>query len=224
MNASDIRAKKGWGKVMESVIQKNLRKEHDPLVLACSPRKGGNSDLAADLMTRGLKSAGVEPRLVHLRDLDLLPCLGCQTCSQSAGHRCVLMEKDQSEYLFQLIVASPVLFFASPIYFYHLPASFKGFIDRAQRYYEAKIAGDPGLVSLEPKRAHVCLVAGRPKGERLFEGSLLTLRYFLWPFNATLAEPLCLPGVDRPGDLDSISSVKDRVVRYAYEAWQGSGR
>lgn len=208
---------------MESVIQ-NLPKEHSPLVLGCSPRKGGNSDLAAELMARGLKSAGAEPRLIHLRDLDLLPCRGCQTCNQGAGHRCVLMEKDQSEMLFQLIVASPMLFFASPIYFYHLPASFKGFIDRAQRYYEAKIAGDPGLESLESRRAHVCLVAGRPKGERLFEGSLLTLRYFLWPFNVTLAQPLCLPGVDRSGDLASAAPAKDWVVRYAYEAWQGSGR
>jgi putative NADPH-quinone reductase len=208
---------------MESIVQ-NLREEHAPLVLACSPRKGGNSDFAADLIVRGLKSAGAEPRLFHLRDLDLLPCLGCQTCGKSAGNRCVLMDKDQSEMLFQLILASPMLFLASPIYFYHLPASFKGFIDRAQRYYEAKIAGDPGLETLKPRQAHVCLVAGRPKGERLFEGSLLTLRYFLWPFNVTLAEPLCLPGVDRSGDLDSDSTVKDRVVRYAFEAWQGAGR
>jgi len=208
---------------MESIVQ-NIRKDHSPLVLACSPRKGGNSDLAGELMAGGLRSAGAEPRLIHLRDLDLLPCLGCQTCAQSVGHRCVLIDKDQSEMLFQLIVASPMLFFASPIYFYHLPASFKGFIDRAQRYYEAKIAGDPGLEALETRRAHVCLVAGRPKGERLFEGALLTLRYFLWPFNAALAEPLCLTGLDQPGDLEGDESCKDRVVRYAYEAWQGSGR
>lgn len=208
---------------MESII-KNLRAEHAPLILACSPRKGGNSDLAAELMARGLESAGAEPRLVHLRDLDLLPCRGCQTCGRSAGHRCVLMEEDQSEMLFQQIVASPMLFFASPIYFYHLPAVFKGFIDRAQRYYEARLAGDPGLDALKPRQAHVCLVAGRPRGERLFEGSLLTLRYFLWPFNAALAEPLCLPGVDRAGDLGNDASVKDLVVRYASAAWQSKKR
>ena len=136
----------------------------------------------------------------------------------------MLMEKDQSEMLFQLIASSPMLFFASPIYFYHLPAAFKGFIDRAQRYYAAKLAGDPGLASLKSRPAHVCLVAGRPRGERLFEGSLLTLRYFLWPFNATLAEPLCLPGVDRAGDLGDDASVKNRVIRYACEAWRSAGR
>ena len=203
---------------MESIVM-DLRQEESPLVLACSPRAGGNSDLAAGLMAAGLESAGAGPRLVHLRNMNILACLGCQVCAARSGHRCVLMERDQAEELFRLILASPMLFFASPIYFYHLPAAFKGFIDRAQRYYQARTAGDPVLASWPKRRAHTCLVAGRPRGEKLFEGSLLTMRYFLWPFNALLAEPLCLTGLDGPDDLRDNEKIQARVEEYAFTAW-----
>lgn len=195
-----------------------------PLVLACSPRKGGNSDAAAALLAEGLLAAGATPRLVHLRELDLKPCRGCQACGRDPQHRCVLMERDQSEELFRLIMAAPMLFFAAPIFYYHLPATFKGFIDRGQRYYEARLAGDPEITALAPRLAHMCMVSGRPRGEKLFEGSLLTMRYFLWPFNVTLGEPLLLPGYDAPGDLSGDGTARDRVREFASAAWTAAGR
>lgn len=208
---------------MTSIIPGTPAQE-SPLVLACSPRKGGNSDSAAALLAEGLTSAGASPRLVHLRDLDITPCRGCQACGRDPQHRCVLMERDQSEELFRLIMAAPMLFFAAPIFYYHLPASFKGFIDRGQRYYEARLAGDPALAALAPRQAHMCMVSGRPRGEKLFEGSLLTMRYFLWPFNVTLGEPLLLPGYDAPGDLSGDDSARARVREFASGAWTAAGR
>lgn len=198
--------------------------EGSPLVLACSPRKGGNSDTAAALLAEGLISAGASPLLVHLRDLDITPCRGCQACGRDPQHRCVLMEQDQSEELFRLIMAAPMLFFASPIFFYHLPAGFKGFIDRAQRFYEARLSGDPALAALAPKSAHMCMVSGRPRGEKLFEGSFLTMRYFLWPFNATLGEPLLLPGYDGPDDLAGDESARAKAREFASNVWKAAGR
>lgn len=206
---------------MESIVR-NPGRDASPLVLSCSPRKGGNSDAAAEALARGLASAGVEARVTHLRDHAVLPCRGCQACARSVGHACVLMERDEAEALFALIVRAPMLFFTAPIYFYHLPGAFKGFIDRAQRYYAAQLAGDPVLNALEARQAFACLVSGRPRGEKLFEGSLLTLRYFLKPFNAALAEPLCLPGFDGPGDLAGDEATLARVASYASDAWNGA--
>jgi len=136
----------------------------------------------------------------------------------------VLQATDQAETVFGWMLAAPLLLFSSPIYFYHLPAGFKGLIDRAQRFYAARIAEDPVLTALSRRSAHVCLVAGRPRGEKLFEGSLLTLRYFLWPFNVALAEPLCLPGLDAPGDLRAAPEAEARVAAYAAQAWENKGR
>jgi multimeric flavodoxin WrbA len=194
-----------------------------PLVLACSPRKGGNSDLGAQIIAQTLQSAGAQARLVHLRDQPVLPCRGCQGCGPKSGFACPLMGRDQAEELFGLILAAPVLFFAAPIYFYHVPALFKALIDRAQRYYEAKNAGDPVLTAMPRRNAHVFLVGGRSRGERLFEGTLLSMRYFLWPFGAVLAGDLCLHGIDAPGDLAADEAAKERVAAFALEAWEGRG-
>jgi len=189
-----------------------------PLVLACGPRAGGNSDQAAELLALGLEQAGTPPRLLHLREADPAPCQGCQACSRAPGFACPLMDKDGAEHVFGLIKAAPLIFFVSPIYFYHLPGQFKGFIDRAQRHYEAWAAGDPAMTALPQRRAHACLVAGRPRGERLFEGALLTLTYFLRPFNVRLGEPLTLLGLDGPGDLRADEPARQRVLDFSRRA------
>ena len=207
---------------MESIVS-DLEKSTRPLILACSPRRGGNSDQAALLMAEGLSSAGADPQVVHLRDHHVLPCTGCQSCGPQSGFKCVLMHRDQAEHLFRLVLGAPLLFFAAPIYFYHVPALFKGFIDRAQRYFVAKNAGDPVLATLPPRKAHVFLAGGRTRGERLFEGTLLSLRYFLWPFNAVLGEDLCLHGIDGPDDLRGDEEARGRVEDFAARAWKAAG-
>jgi len=207
------------GGTMESIV-KDYKPGASPLVLACSPRKGGNSDLAARLIAEGLEAAGASPGLVFLRERDIMPCRGCQHCGEAPDFSCVLMKRDQAEDLFRLVLTAPALFFASPIYFYHVPAAFKGFIDRAQRYYVARNSGDPVLNSLSGRPAHVVLVAGRSRGEKLFEGTMLTMKYFLWPFGARVAGDLRLHGIDGPDDLRSDGKARDAVREFAAKAWE----
>lgn len=204
---------------MDSIV-KNYQPGTSPLVLACGPRKGGNSDLAARLMAEGLESAGASPELVFLREREVIPCRGCQACGEAPGFACALMKRDRAEDLFRQVLTAPALFFASPIYFYHVPALFKGFIDRAQRYYAARVSGDPVLNSLSGRPAHVLLVAGRPRGERLFDGTLITMKYFLWPFGAVLAGDHRLYGVDGQDDLRNDGKASDAVREFAARAWE----
>lgn len=190
-----------------------------PLILACGPRPGGNTAWAANRIRDALAVQGLSPVLARLADFEVLPCTGCQACAHSPGHACVLADQDQAEQVFSAIGFATALYFVSPIYFYHLPALFKALIDRSQRFFAARQAGDHSHVGPEARLAHVCLVAGRPRGDKLFEGSLLTLRYFLWPFGVTLAEPLTLMGLDGPGDLaadaQSIARLDDWTGRAA---------
>ena len=203
---------------MESIV-KGMEPSSRPLVVACSPQAGGNSDFAARRMAGALAAVGADPKVVHVRDLEIHPCVGCQVCAESLGFRCAFM-RDQAEELFRLILGAPVLFFVSPIYFYHVPALFKGFIDRSQRYFRAREAGDQGLLGLPRRRAHAVLMGGRERGDKLFEGTLLSLRYFLWPFNVDLGESVCLYGVDRPGDLEANGEACGRVETMAARAWR----
>ncbi|MHC1790355.1 NAD(P)H-dependent oxidoreductase [Solidesulfovibrio sp.] len=186
-----------------------------PVVFLCGPRAGGNSDTAGLAFADGLAKTGSNPRVLALRDHGVAPCRGCGACA-GPGHRCPLdREGDAAAMLFAALDAAPLAAFAAPIYFYHVPALFKALIDRAQRRYEiraaavagAALAGTPGTAAtpgghLPPDRpAYPLLVAGRPQGERLFEGALLTLKYFLWPFGFVLGRPCLLRGLDAPGDL-----------------------
>lgn len=184
-------------------------------VFLCGPRAGGNSDTAGLAFAAALGEAGLSPRLIRLREQDVAPCRGCGACA-GPGHRCPLdRDGDAAEALFDVIVQAPVVAFASPIYFYHVPALFKAFIDRAQRRYAlAEEAGPPQ--SLRP--AHVLLVAGRPRGERLFEGALLTLKYFLRPLGRTLASPYLGRGLDAPGDLAGDAGALADIAALAREA------
>lgn len=187
-------------------------------VFRCGPRKGGNSDRAAALFTEGLALEGLGAAPVFLREHAVSPCLGCDACAKGPKHACPLAAEDDSDALFDHPLHAPFLCFASPIYFYHVPAIFKALIDRAQRFYHARAAGDAEMLALPGRRAYVILVAGRPSGERLFEGTLLTLKYFLSPFSVELAEPLLLRGLDGPKDLARDREKSGLVLAYGRDA------
>ena len=76
------------------------------------------------------------------------------------------------------------------------------------------LSGRPALPLPPVKPALVSLVAGRPKGKQLFTGSLLTLRYFLSPLNATISETRLFRGLERAKDL-----VERPAVRAGLHAW-----
>lgn len=175
----------------------------DVAIFACSHRAGGNSDAAAELMALGVHEAGARPRIIALRDYSVLACLACRACAGERLSRCVLAGKDQTEELFAVLMAAPVVLFASPIYFYGLPSLCKTWVDRSQRFWEARRKGDPWVLALKERPAYACFVAGQPSGQKLFDGARLTLKYFLVNFGLTLAEPLGLRGLDAAGDLAS---------------------
>lgn len=169
----------------------------DVLILGCSPREDGNSDHAARQAAREAVNLGHKPELLYLRDYHVLPCTGCHKCALSPEFKCVLDNKDQCRFILDKIDQAGVVCFCSPVFFYHLPAGFKALIDRGQSVYERWIQnGSQG----KSRKALVIMVAGRKKGEALFKGSLLTMKYFLEPFGRSPAD-LCLRGVDAKDDL-----------------------
>ncbi len=189
----------------------------EPVAFACSPRPGGNSDTAVERFCRGVAQAGGACRVIRLREHALRPCTGCGGCAKLA--RCVLPDADQAEELFALLRTAPFVFFASPIYFYHLPAGFKAFIDRAQAPYEQYLQKEGTTEPAAQRPAYVSLVAGRPTGQRLFEGSLLTLHYFLHPFGLGLRSPLLFKGTDRIGDLAADGDALRQLEACGRAAW-----
>ena len=171
------------------------------LALLASPRPAGTSEQVAALFAEGARESGCPVSLVALRDYRLAPCRSCGACA-APPFRCALSrDGDQTEEIFLRLRAAPLILLCSPIHFYALPASFQGFIERSQRFWQAlqKIDGPPP--STRPTPVLAALVAGRRRGRQLFSGALLTLRYFLALHAAAIVEKRLLRGMECPADL-----------------------
>ena len=201
-----------------------------PLTLACSPRKYGNCDSAAALFAWAAFSDTAS--VTHLRSHPVSPCIACDACAgqdrislhQQAvqGHtplwKCPLGAKDDSAFLLQRLALASRLCIVAPIFFYHLPAQLKALLDRLQPVWLSTTDQGEGGGPFAPHLCHVILIAGRPRGDQLFTGSLLTLRHALAGLNIRLAEPLLLRGFDAPGSLAADSRAVCAIEEYAAEA------
>lgn len=194
------------------------------LVLMCSPHADGVSDGLAHCFAEALADAGCPVCRVPLRAHPVLPCMGCGSCSRPP-HACVLAPRDAAEWLFSRFAEAPLVLVASPIFFYALPAGFKAWIDRGQRFWAAHAAqlraGDAqSLPCTTPavKPVLAALAAGRPRGEELFSGALRTLSWFLRPLGARLVEDRVFRGLDRREDLKARPEVAEAMREWG-RAW-----
>lgn len=73
-------------------------------------------------------------------------------------------------------------------------------------------------MSLPLRPVWVCLVAGRKQGEKTFEGSLLTLKYFFKIFNFEMQPPLTLRGLEGAGDLAVHPGARGALTQLGGEA------
>ncbi len=176
-------------------------------ILACSPRVGGNTDMMAQQAAQGVRQAGGEAQILFLRDYTIQPCIGCGVCFSHPQHACIFENKDHAAQLFALLEGDAPLVLLSPIYFYHVPAHLKAFMDRAQKYW-AKNATAQEAQGLSPssikksweKKVTVGLVAARQRGDNLFTGTLLSLGLFFDVFHRSIQGKSLWMGYDGPQD------------------------
>jgi NAD(P)H-dependent FMN reductase len=161
-----------------------------------SPRKAGNTDLMLDAFLEGAETTGSEIKRFFVRDLDIRGCLGCGYCDRTGA--CV--QKDDMQQVYPSLEATQRIVVASPVYFYGVTGQLKLLVDRAQAPYmkrELARKGGKALTGM-PSRQGFLLLAGATRGKRLFECSILTIRYF---FEAL--------GVDYAGEL-SFKEIEER--------------
>lgn len=194
------------------------------VIYAGSHRRGGNSDHAAALLQQGIQQAGGQATIMHVRQYDVRPCLACSVCDKSSHlqgqKRCVLGKKDQAWELFAPMFTARAVFFTSPIYFYHLPSMLKTWVDRGQQFWKAWIDKEPWIADLPRRTAHTVLIAGQPSGQKLFEGSRLTLKYFVQNFNMELPDPMVFHGIDQSGDLKQKADFEQQIIDLGRHGWE----
>ena len=99
------------------------------LVLKASPNKEGNTATMADRFIDGLRSVGhTDVTTFHLNDLDIRPCQACNGCFQPPYSGCVL--DDDFMTIHPVFRSADLIVFAAPVYWWHLCAQMKTFVDR----------------------------------------------------------------------------------------------
>jgi multimeric flavodoxin WrbA len=163
-----------------------------------SPRRQGNTALLLQKAVQGAREAGDVVDEVILRDLKMSPCLEIYGCKKTG--RCVI--QDDFQKLYDQVLASSGIMLASPIFFYTVSAHTKIFMDRFQSLWVKKYWLDnrPHLKE-EPKRQALFISVGATKGKKLFDGVLLSIRYFLDALDAKLHRALVYRGLDFEGDV-----------------------
>ncbi|MBI5559508.1 MAG: flavodoxin family protein [Deltaproteobacteria bacterium] len=164
-----------------------------------SPRRGGNTETLLSAVAKGVELAGGEIEIIRLADLTISPCLSCGGCDKTGI--CVL--KDDMGELYEKIGRARRIILASPIYFYGVTAHAKAFVDRAQALWSKKnLLKKKGQWCEDPDRLGFFVSVAATKGEKIFDGAVLTAKYFYDALGVSYGGAFLVKGVDKRGEME----------------------
>jgi len=163
-----------------------------------SPRRAGNTARLLGQAVAGAREAGATVHEIVLRDLKLSPCLEIYGCTRTG--ECAI--RDDFQAVRDVVLTSPGLILASPIFFYTVSAHTKIFMDRFQsqwvrKYWVEKVPRGRKCV----RRRGLFIAAGATGGRKLFDGALLTVKYFFDVIDAELWQSLLFRQLDFADDV-----------------------
>jgi putative NADPH-quinone reductase len=126
-----------------------------------SPRKNANTQTLVESALAGAADKGAETRLVHLRELKINGCMGCEGCKKHLG-TCV--QKDDMTSLMQEMTTFDAIVLGTPVYWYHVSAQFKMLVDRLYSFFELgenPQTGEPTFKSAFPSGKNLLVVISR---------------------------------------------------------------
>jgi multimeric flavodoxin WrbA len=163
-----------------------------------SPRKGGNTEVLLEEALKGAEKEGAEVERLRLADFNIIPCRECLACYREG--KCIIL--DDMQKIYPKLLEADIIILASPIFFYGVTAWAKALVDRCQALWARKyILKDASLGKEGRRRRGFFISTGGTKGEKVFEGAILTARYFFDVLNAEYAGELVFREVDAKGDI-----------------------
>ncbi len=160
-----------------------------------SPRLKSNADLLLDEALRGAQSQGAGVEKIVVDKLNISPCREYYGCLKDGN--CVI--RDDMDDVYPKLLDADCVMVVSPIFFYGLTAQVKALIDRCQALWARKYVLKQNLPDSTRKGAFIAV--GATRGEKLFEGSILTVKYFFKAISVKYADELLIRGVDRRGEI-----------------------
>ena len=160
-----------------------------------SPRIKGNTDLLLDEALKGARSQGAYVEKILVDELEIAPCHEDYGCLVDGN--CVI--RDDMDSIYPKLLEADVVIIASPIFFYGLTSQVKALIDRCQALWARKYVLKQNPPDTGRKGAFIAV--GATKGKKLFDGSILTVKYFFQTIGVEYGEELLVPGVDKQGEI-----------------------
>ncbi|OIP47794.1 MAG: flavodoxin [Deltaproteobacteria bacterium CG_4_10_14_3_um_filter_60_8] len=168
------------------------------LALLGSPRKGGNSEVLLEAVTRGMTQAGGRVETIRLCELKINPCLNCGGCDSTG--ECVV--KDDMTALYPRILAARRIVLASPIFFYNITAQAKAFVDRCQALWSRqRLLRAKGEWQQDPGQKGFLLAVAATRGAKVFDGATLCMKYAYDAMGFLYGGDFLVKGIDRKGEM-----------------------
>ncbi len=173
-----------------------------------SPRRQSNTEILLDRALAGAKKMGAEVEKVAVSELEVLPCLEIYACRKDG--KCAI--KDDMQQLYEKLLEADHIVFASPIFFYGLTSQAKAIVDRCQALWVRKYVLGMGKEDRRVRRG-VFISVGATRGERLFDGAMLTVKYFFDAIGVTYAGDLLIRGIDGKAQIKEHSTALQDAFR-----------
>ncbi len=158
--------------------------------ISSSPRINGNSEILLDAFLKEAQKAGADVDKFRLLKMNIHPCIGDESCFKNGQCRF----DDDAAKLYEPMLKADLVVLASPVYFYSTSTFAKLLIDRCQALWARKhILGQKNYKS---GGRGFLISTGASSGEKLFEGSRLSAKYFFEAMGKNIAGCLCIKGVD----------------------------
>ena len=179
-----------------------------------SPRRKGNTATLLKRAVDGARESGAHVSEIVLRDLKMSPCLEIFGCTKSGECRL----KDDFQKARDQILSSHGLILATPVFFYTVSAHTKILMDRFQSLWVKKYWIDKTPIN-PPKirRKGLLISVGATKGKKLFDGILLSMRYFFDTIDMELWKALLYRGLDFEGDVLKFPEYLDEAYKAGKE-------
>lgn len=97
--------------------------------IVCSPRKGGNTEIAVREALEGAKERGANIELILVSGKKIAPCENCDYCKQKKT-LCQCKIKDDMQEIYTKLSEADGIIFGTPVYFWSMSAQAKAIMDR----------------------------------------------------------------------------------------------
>ncbi len=184
------------------------------LGLQGSPRLNGNTSIMLKTFLNEIKILGGYTEYINVSNKKIYPCHECGICERTGF--CNI--KDDMKYIYSKIKESDIIIAATPIFFYGPTAQLKTLIDRTQALWVRKYRhnlSDPG----SKWRKGIFMGIGATKGKNLFDGTILSIRYFFDACGAKFLDSITIRSIENSGDINKREDILNSIKNLAKDIY-----